>query len=931
MLLRHVFQLTAISFLLAGGMSAADADLILHNGRIVTVDGAFSVRQAVAVKAGRITAVGSDVDVLKERGAATRVIDLKGKTVLPGLIDSHVHITGSALSEAKAKLPVFDSIQTIQAYIREKAKTTPAGAWIVVPRTLPPRLKEMRMPTKADLDVTKVHPVAFDGSYVWSANSLALKMSGITKDTPNPPAGQVVKGPDGEPNGILRNAAQLLKGVPALEQGQEAEKAEAVEKLLRLYAAAGLTSVADRAVEPQDVKFFERMKAQGKLPVRIVLTWRVNSNRPVEEIVREIKETPLTTNQGDEWLKMGSFKVTLDGGQSVGTAYQRVPYGPFGKQLYGQTDPDARGMLFVSPEKLLDIFRAARDKGWQLTSHVQGGGAIDTLVSTFEKLNAEKPLAPTRSHVMHGSYMSLETILKMKKLGVTVDAQAAWLHLDGPALSRVFGTDKMRYFFPLRTFIDNGINVAGGSDHMLGYDKNLAVNPYNPFLNMWMAVTRRTTEGVVLYPEEAITRQEALKMHTVWAAWQEFSETQKGSIEAGKLGDLVVIDRDFLTCPVEEIRAIEPLMTIVGGNVVYSAAGMTAAPAPQTVKFGIPVKAGPMDSLLVKDYAPASSLVVKETRLRKAQVPVIDAHSHTSMSGIRTAADVDAWVKTMDEAGIETSVVFTEATGAEFDRQADLYLKKYPKRFQVWCGLDTKDIEAPGYPERAAKELERCYQKGARGVGEITDKGWGLQSNEQNALPRAKRLRLDDARLDPFWKKCAELKMPATVHIADHPSVWKPLGPNQERSPDFQGFNLYGKDVPSYEELLATRDRVLARHPKTTFIFCHLSNLGNDLGALSQVLDKFPNLYLDISARDYEIGRQPRAAGAFLEKYRGRVLFGTDMGREQSMYEGWWRLLETADEYIPGRIWWPYYGLALNAPTLRSLYRETALKVLNFR
>jgi predicted TIM-barrel fold metal-dependent hydrolase len=351
----------------------------------------------------------------------------------------------------------------------------------------------------------------------------------------------------------------------------------------------------------------------------------------------------------------------------------------------------------------------------------------------------------------------------------------------------------------------------------------------------------------------------------------------------------------------------------------------------QQVKYGVPVKEGPMDSLRLKDYRPDSSLVVAKTKVTKARFPVIDAHSHASMSGIKTRADVDAWVKTMDETGIEMSVVFTETTGAEFDRLADLFLKSHANRFRVWCGMDTRDIDAPGYPERAVRELERCYRKGARGVGEITDKGWGLQSSEEGALPRAKRLRLDDARLDPFWRRCAELNMPVNIHIADHPSCWKPLGPNQERTPDFQGFNLYGKDVPSYEELLATRDRMLDKHTRTTFIFCHLSNVGNDLAALAKTMDRYANMYVDIAARDYEIGRQPRAARAFLERYRGRVLFGTDMGRERSMYEGWWRLLETADEYIPGRIWWPYYGLELRDDTLKSLYRETALKVLNFQ
>ena len=162
----------------------------------------------------------------------------------------------------------------------------------------------------------------------------------------------------------------------------------------------------------------------------------------------------------------------------------------------------------------------------------------------------------------------------MKRIGVMIDAQAAWLHLDGPALSRVFGIQNMRYFFPLRTYIDNGIPVAGGSDHMLGHDKNLAVNPFNPFLNMWMAITRKTTEGVVVYPEECVTREEALKMYTVWAAYQEFSEKYKGSIERGKVADLVVIDRDFMTCPVDDIRKIEPLMTIVNGKTLYAAKGI---------------------------------------------------------------------------------------------------------------------------------------------------------------------------------------------------------------------------------------------------------------------------------------------------------------------------------------------------------------------
>ncbi|MCX6604742.1 MAG: amidohydrolase [Acidobacteria bacterium] len=553
---------------LAGGMTAAP-DLILHHGRIVTADAKFSVVEAMAVEKGRIVATGTSAAMLARKGPATKLVDLAGKMVLPGLIDAHVHALGAGLSEFDAKLPPLNSIGEIQAFIREKAKTTPKGEWIVVPRTLPPRLAEQRFPTKQDLDVTTEHPVAFDGSYVWGANTLALQKSGITAATPNPPGGEVVKGADGQPNGILRNAAGLLKGVPQGASYTEAQKLAALETMLKLYAAAGLTSVGDRAAVLEDYDLYAKLKAQGKLPVRAVITWRINAMRAAEEVVAEIEKNSWKTGQGDEWLKFGSFKVTLDGGQSVGTAYQRMPYGAYGRQLYGQTNPDARGTLFVDGPKLTQIMRAARNKGWQLTSHAQGGAAIDVLLDTFAALDKERPMGPSRSHVMHGSFMSEEAVGRMKKMGILADVQAGWLHFDVPALEQVFGYRNMRYFFPLQTYLKNGIVIAGGSDHMIGHDKNRAVNPFNPFFNMWMAITRLTRAGKEIYPEEKISREQALRMYTNGPAYLHFAEKEQGSIEAGKWADFVVIDRDYLTCPEAEIRRIEPLMTVVGGKTVY--------------------------------------------------------------------------------------------------------------------------------------------------------------------------------------------------------------------------------------------------------------------------------------------------------------------------------------------------------------------------
>ncbi len=514
---------------LTASLAAADSDLILHHGKIVTVDSRFSIAQAVAIKANKIVAVGAGREILAaERGPHTRVIDLQGRTVLPGLIDSHVHALEAGLSEFRGKLPPLDSFAAVQAYIKDQARRTPPGQWIVVPRTFPTRLHELRMPTREVLDVVTDHPVLFDASYIVILNSMGLKVSGITRDTPNPPRGEIVKDANGEPNGILKNAAKLVKGLNAHASFTEDEKLQALEHMLRLYVEAGLTSVGDRAVNAEQIALYQKLKAQGRLPIRAVLTWRPDGSRPAQELVDAINHVPYTTGTGDDWLKFGAFKLTLDGGMTIGTAYQRHPYGPFGRQLYGKTDPDDRGQLFIPADKLLTIMRAARNRGWQLTTHDQGGGAIDAWLDCLQALDRERPIAPSRSFVMHASFQSPEAIARMQKMGLLADVQPQWLYLDGPALEKVFGHQGMRYFFPLRSYRNAGILLASGSDHMIGWDKNKAVNPYNPFLSMWIEIARRTDRGEVLYPEERLTREEALRSHTIWAAYMQFAEQVKG-------------------------------------------------------------------------------------------------------------------------------------------------------------------------------------------------------------------------------------------------------------------------------------------------------------------------------------------------------------------------------------------------------------------
>jgi predicted amidohydrolase YtcJ len=557
------------ALLFSSALLAADSDVILYNGKIVTVDPAFSIAQAVAVSGGRVSVVGGNEAVLATRAANTKIIDLHGRTVLPGLIDSHVHALEAGLSEFRAPLPPLDSYAAIQRFLRTKAQATPAGEWIIVPRTFPTRLEELRMPTKDLLDFVTDHPVVFDASYVVILNSAALQKCGLNRDTPNPPGGEIVKDANGEPNGILKNGQALLKGLSLGGHFTDDEKLRALQDQLKCYVAAGLTGVGDRAVDLEQIDLYQRLHDSGRLPLRVSMTWRPDASRQTAELIQAITTARYTRGTGDDWLRFSAFKLTLDGGMTIGTAYQRHPYGAFGKQLYAKTDPDDRGQLFIAPAKLLAVMRAARQRGWQLTTHDQGGGAVDAWLDTLAALDREQAIAPTRSFVMHASFQSPEAIARMKKMGIAADTQSQWLYLDGPALEKVFGSEGMRWFFPLRAYLDAGIKVAAGSDHMIGHDKNRAVNPYNPFVSMWTEVSRKMTDGRVLHAEQKITREEALKTHTTWAAWLQFADDRRGSIESGKFADLVVIDRDYLTCPEDEIRQIEPVMVIIDGKIAW--------------------------------------------------------------------------------------------------------------------------------------------------------------------------------------------------------------------------------------------------------------------------------------------------------------------------------------------------------------------------
>lgn len=545
------------------------ADTIYFNGNIITMWDRHPNVQAVAIVGDRFVGVGTDADVLKMAGPHTQKIDLHGQCVIPGLIAGHVHPIMAALSELDDPIPVFHNIAEIQSYIREQARKLPAGEIIFVPKIYSTRLAEHRYPTREEIDAAAGgREAVVDNGYASVLNTALLKRLGITRDTPQPANGRIVKDANGEPTGLVLGAPQLLGTVRESRPVTAAERIWALKTMLPHYNSVGFTGMDDRLEGPDGFRAYQALHDAGELTVRSYVTYVVKAQGTPADVRHEIEQIPFVTGWGDKWLRVGSLKTFIDGGILIGTAYLRQPYGPH-TQIYGFVEPGYRGVLSVPRENVLAMAQTADELGWQMTAHVTGGGALDILLDAYEEANRIKPIAGRRFVATHANFPDQRAIKRAKQLGIGFDVQPAWLYFDGPALKNVFGPERMKNFLPLRSLIDAGIVVGGGSDHMIRFDPKLSTNPYDPFFEMWMAITRKMTDGNVLNPEQRISRFEALKMWTWNNAYLEFFEKETGSIEPGKLADMVVIDKDFATCPENEIKDIEAVQTIVGGRVVY--------------------------------------------------------------------------------------------------------------------------------------------------------------------------------------------------------------------------------------------------------------------------------------------------------------------------------------------------------------------------
>ncbi len=336
----------------------------------------------------------------------------------------------------------------------------------------------------------------------------------------------------------------------------------------------------------------------------------------------------------------------------------------------------------------------------------------------------------------------------------------------------------------------------------------------------------------------------------------------------------------------------------------------------------------PAETVTLSSFRPVSIYKVPQTNIAKAKYPVIDFHSHDYPA---TDADVAVWVKRMDEMNIEKTLILTYSTGARFDSLVEKYAP-YKDRFEVWCGFDYTGHETPGWQKHAIAELERCHQKGAKGVGELGDKGLG----ELYSMPTpGYGLHIDDPAMKPLLEKCAELKMPVSIHVAEDQWMYeKPDSTNDGlMNAATWKVDMSKPGILTHDELEKTLENAVKNNPATTFIACHLANTNADLSMLGKLFDAYPNLYADIAARFGEFSPIPKYANAFFERYAGRLVYGTDMGFDKAMYQTTFRILESADEHFyDHRLFtyhWALYGLALSDATLKKIYSGNGRKILN--
>jgi predicted amidohydrolase YtcJ len=523
------------------------ADLVLLNGKIITVDPSDTVAQAVALKDGLIQAVGTDGDIAASIGEATQVVDLGGRAVTPGLIDAHNHLQIMGLMGGyyvPLLPPEVNNVEELQVKLAEAVARTPEGEWVQGYFMV---VAERRLPSKQDLDpVSPHHPVWImqQGGHYGSANSLALQIAGITAATPDPTGGVIERDAEGEPTGVFYNhrAMDLLRRhAPRYTMEMVRENILSTQPT---FAACGVTSFQDNNVRGVDtVQTYLEAGRQGEMSLRgavyYTLEWPADLDRALYEV----------EHHEDEFMRFAGFKFLLDGQAKM--AYCHEPHN--GERWDTPT---------WAPQNFKDAVRALHDTGLQICVHCMGDAAADLTLDAFEEAMVANPRPDPRHRIEHAILTTPQATQRMKDLGVVVSTQPQFLRMGGDGFAQLFGEQRARRAIVTREWLEAGVPVALGSD--------APTTPwYTPQVTLFGALARITASNQRHEPDQALTIQEALRAHTMGSAYAAHEEDVKGSVEVGKLADLAVWGEDPYTAPVKRLWQIPIEMTLIGGKLVH--------------------------------------------------------------------------------------------------------------------------------------------------------------------------------------------------------------------------------------------------------------------------------------------------------------------------------------------------------------------------
>jgi predicted amidohydrolase YtcJ len=545
------------------------AHVLIRSRRIYTMSPNRATSRAVAIRNGSIVALGTDPNALDDlRTAETLVIDDPAFTWLPAFYDTHNHLLEATRNATFVTVDRAHSIGEMVSIIRDQAARTPTGRWIQTSNAWHERsLAEGRLPTAQELDqATRDYPVIVRrGGHMAVVNSRALEVSGITAATQDPPGGHLGRRADGSLDGMLEGGAQYaLVHVPPLPID---EQVVGVEQSCRMFAAAGIGTVRDPVVSPEGMRLYQAAADSGRLPLRVRPMLLIYPSGTVDQRIAQIEGFAMRSGFGNKWIKMWGLKFVMDGGPEGGAL--DAPY---------VTDATFHGHLNWDPEEMFAVMTAAVQRGWRVGTHAIGDRAVRTVLDVYERVVAANPHLPAGMLVLEHAFLA-DHVQRARavRLGVHVTVQHALLYALGASFLRLWGPERTRPIMPVKSWLDEGAVLSAGTDYPIGF--------YEPVRTVWGMVTRQTESVGIQGPEYGIDRETALRLATVAGAQLSNEDSRLGPLGPGRFADLVAYRTDPMTCDIDQLPALKPVLTIVGGRAAFDPEGIFASkPAFEVVR-----------------------------------------------------------------------------------------------------------------------------------------------------------------------------------------------------------------------------------------------------------------------------------------------------------------------------------------------------------